>query len=85
MWYRDYTLVQQRIQDVQRGAREASVLAALFGRTPRRAARRQSRIRALSAAGTRRVGQAVIGLSDWIDARASDADCYQCGRQAAIH
>ena len=70
MWYRDYTLVQQRVRDVEREIRDAAVAAALAGAerpaVPPDASRRG--LRTASAGAVRRLGRAVLAVSDWMDA-----------------
>jgi hypothetical protein len=70
MWFRDYALVELRIQDLAREA-EKSALVARLADPGHRASRGHGRLRVAGATGIRRIGRAVIGLSDWIDDGAS--------------
>jgi hypothetical protein len=70
MWYRDYTLVQQRRADVERELRAAALAAMIEPAGGNGSA--VNRIRIASAAGVRRLGRAVLSLSDRIEARALD-------------
>jgi hypothetical protein len=74
MWYRDHTLVQQRILDMRREAHDARVVSALLAGTPRNPGRHRSRARAASAAVIRRVGNAAIELSMRLDCSPVDAE-----------
>jgi hypothetical protein len=81
MWYRDYTLVQSRLQEIERGVIQANLVAiAKAGAT----GQQRSFIRTATAAGVRRVGEAVISLSDRIDACAAEADAYTARRETAF-
>jgi hypothetical protein len=81
MWYRDYTLVQSRLHEIERGVIQANLVAiAKAGATNQQ----RSFIRTATAAGVRRIGEAVISLSDRIDACAAEADAYTARRETAF-
>jgi hypothetical protein len=81
MWYRDYTLVQSRLQEIERGVIQANLVALAKTGHP---SQHRNLIRSATAAGVRRVGRAVIGLSDRIDACAAEADAYTARRETAF-
>lgn len=83
MWYRDYALMQQRVLDLRREADEAALVSGLLAGRSRSAGRRQSRVRATSAAAIRRLGSAAIELSERLDCT-PPADGYSRGREPAL-
>jgi hypothetical protein len=81
MWYRDYTLVQTRLKDIEQGVVQANLIAlAKAGQ----ASQHRSLIRTATAASVRRIGEAVISLSERIDECAAEADAYTARRETAF-
>ena len=80
MWYRDYTLVQQRVEDMEREWRGAAVRGWFIRTAGEHDAHRRDRLRAAAAAGVRRLGRSIVAFSDRIDAQCADAEL--CGPQA---
>ena len=84
MWYRDAALVAVRQQDLERELRAAAAIAEFtIAPRPSSPARAADAIRARSAAGIRRIGEAAIGLSRRIDVPECDAATYGTNRGAA--
>jgi hypothetical protein len=84
MWHRDAALVAIRQQDIEREVRAAAVLTATRedGRSARPATAATA-VRSRSAAGIRRLGEAVIGLSQRIDVPECDGPGYCPDRRTA--
>lgn len=81
MWYRDYTLARDRMGDIERDTRHAALVATLRDHPTRD--RAPGTLRVMSALTVRRVGRAVIGLANRIDARTADGNDYGTRQEAA--
>jgi hypothetical protein len=82
MWYRDYTLVQNRLHEIERGVIQANLVA--IAKAGARPGQRRNFIRIATAAGVRRLGRAVITLSDRIDECTAETDAYASPRERAF-
>jgi hypothetical protein len=70
MWYRDATLVEERIARLNDEARDARLQAlARAHRGPQ-----PGRVRAVAASAVRGLGMAALATAHWIDARTADQE-----------
>jgi len=81
MWYRDATLVEERMARLNAEAREAELRALARSDPPAR----RGRTRVATAAAVRRLGRAALATAAWIDARTPDEELSRANGIAWHH
>ena len=85
MWYRDYSLVREHVRELDRQAREGQLAASLNEARSLRQHHRRATPRMAAAAGMRRVGRALMALSERIDECQVECEAATAARHAPAH